>query len=247
MELKQNLKQLRKSRGLTQQELADAIFVSRSAVAKWENGLGLPGEDSMKALENFFGISPTEIATTDPEAVIVKKNQRLRAILWTSLLAIAVTLSLCLPLLLASGDYGFTPETLAGPFADNPYIDTGDFRFYYSSFEGDWENGQHWVSLSHFKPVRRHFWGCTTRRSDYEYRIILHNNTMVGKIYSYKGKNGYYNLIMNTPGNQMRTDILTLTQVKVNGELYPVEKGFFFTTPNPVEAFWVKNAFMRVE
>jgi len=43
MELKDKIKQLRREKGLTQAQLADALFVSRSTVAKWENGLGLPG------------------------------------------------------------------------------------------------------------------------------------------------------------------------------------------------------------
>jgi transcriptional regulator with XRE-family HTH domain len=51
MELKDKIKNLRKEKGLTQAQLADALFVSRSTVAKWENGLGLPGPDSIKALE----------------------------------------------------------------------------------------------------------------------------------------------------------------------------------------------------
>ena len=57
MELKDKLKKLRQDKGLTQAQLAEAIFVSRSTVAKWENGLGLPGPDSMAALEELFGIS----------------------------------------------------------------------------------------------------------------------------------------------------------------------------------------------
>lgn len=40
MELCEKLKELRKKRGVSQQELADAIFASRSAVAKWESGNG---------------------------------------------------------------------------------------------------------------------------------------------------------------------------------------------------------------
>ena len=47
MELKDKIKNLRKEKGLTQAQLADALFVSRSTVAKWEIGLGLPGPDSM--------------------------------------------------------------------------------------------------------------------------------------------------------------------------------------------------------
>ena len=45
MEFKEKLKKMRGERGLSQQVLADAIFVSRSAVAKWEAGLGMPCED----------------------------------------------------------------------------------------------------------------------------------------------------------------------------------------------------------
>ena len=78
MELKDKLKRLRQERGFTQQQLADAIFVSRSTVAKWENGLGLPGKDSMEALERLYGISQEEVATTEPETVIVEKNRKLK-------------------------------------------------------------------------------------------------------------------------------------------------------------------------
>ena len=46
MQFYERLKQYRKKTGLTQQELAQKIHVSRSAVAKWENGLGLPSDPS---------------------------------------------------------------------------------------------------------------------------------------------------------------------------------------------------------
>lgn len=78
MEFKEKLRQLRKDKGLSQQALADAIFVSRSAVAKWENGLGLPSASSLNALLEYFQVPKSYFDTEDPEAVIVKKNQQIR-------------------------------------------------------------------------------------------------------------------------------------------------------------------------
>ena len=56
MDFKDKLKQLRKDSGLSQQALADGIHISRSAIAKWENGLGLPSQDAMEALNRYFDL-----------------------------------------------------------------------------------------------------------------------------------------------------------------------------------------------
>jgi transcriptional regulator with XRE-family HTH domain len=71
MEFKENLKRVRMEKGLTQAQLAEKLFVSRSTVAKWENGLGLPNPDSMATLEQLFEISAAELATQEPEKAIV--------------------------------------------------------------------------------------------------------------------------------------------------------------------------------
>ena len=55
MKFKDKLKQIRKARGLSQQALADAIHISRSAIAKWENGLGYPNPDALESLISYFG------------------------------------------------------------------------------------------------------------------------------------------------------------------------------------------------
>lgn len=75
MEFKNKLKELRKQKGISQQALADAIFVSRSAVAKWENGLGYPSQDSLDALTGFFGVEESWFRTEEPERVITQKNR----------------------------------------------------------------------------------------------------------------------------------------------------------------------------
>lgn len=74
MEFKDKLKQLRTEKGISQQTLADAIHISRSAVAKWENGLGFPSRDSLEMLISYFSVDESYFNTEEPETVIVKKN-----------------------------------------------------------------------------------------------------------------------------------------------------------------------------
>lgn len=249
MELKDRLKNLRLELGLTQAQLAEKLFVSRSTVAKWENGLGLPNEASMKLLEELFGISQSDIATTEPEAVIVQKNRKLRLILqiigWAATIALLAAMYI-LPFAIHERKYGFTVEMAASVFADNPYIDTGDYRIYYSTFEGDWEDGRHWTSLATFRPVQKHFWGYTVREKDYESDLILYNNYYSGRLYSIKGRNGYYNIIKNADISPAEEILVTAQSVNINGTEHELQAGFFFITQEPVEYFKIGDYFFNV-
>lgn len=260
MELKDNLKQLRAEKGLTQAQLAEMLFVSRSTVAKWENGLGLPNPESMAALEELLGITPQQIATKEPEAVIVAKNRKLRLVGqllgWVAILALLAVTSI-LPFAIQNGRYGFTPDMAAGAYADREYIDTGDCRIYYFSFEGDWEDGRHWSDLQGWKIVEKHFWGCTVDYDSVQMHVVTKDNYVVGQIYSVKGKNGYYNLLnkaghykIETPGEAMIWDIpvelICATSVTISGEEYPLQDGFFFITQEPVEWFKIGEAWYDV-
>jgi len=57
MEFHEKLRELRKRKGLTQEQLAVELYVSRTAVSKWESGRGYPGIDSLKAIANYFSVS----------------------------------------------------------------------------------------------------------------------------------------------------------------------------------------------
>ena len=61
MEFSEKLQQLRKQKELTQEQLAEKLYVSRAAVSKWESGRGYPNLDSLKDIAEFFGISVDEL------------------------------------------------------------------------------------------------------------------------------------------------------------------------------------------
>ena len=65
MEFHEKLQELRKRKGITQEELAQSLFVSRAAVSKWESGRGYPNIDSLKALACFYSITIDELLSGD--------------------------------------------------------------------------------------------------------------------------------------------------------------------------------------
>ena len=58
--ISENIKKLRKAKGLTQEELAEAVNVSFQAVSKWENG-GAPDLEILPSLANTFGVTIDEL------------------------------------------------------------------------------------------------------------------------------------------------------------------------------------------
>ena len=86
MEFNEKLQELRKSKGLTQEELAQAIFVSRTAVSKWESGRGYPNIDSLKGLAKFFCVTVDELIS--PDEIIAAAEEEKRELIgnYTSLL-----------------------------------------------------------------------------------------------------------------------------------------------------------------
>ena len=57
MDTKDVIFQLRTKNGLSQDELAEKLFVTRQAVSRWENGETVPNTDTLKSLSKLFGVS----------------------------------------------------------------------------------------------------------------------------------------------------------------------------------------------
>ena len=76
MEFNEKIQELRKQKGLTQEELAEALYVSRTAISKWESGRGYPNIDSLKAISKFFGITIDELLSGDELLTIAEEDTR---------------------------------------------------------------------------------------------------------------------------------------------------------------------------
>ena len=87
MEFHEKLQELRKKKGLTQEELAQILYVSRTAVSKWESGRGYPSIDSLKALAKFFSVTVDDLLSGDQvltlaEAEHKQKEQHVRSLVF---------------------------------------------------------------------------------------------------------------------------------------------------------------------
>jgi len=76
MEFNEKLQELRRKKGLTQEELAAVLFVSRTAVSKWESGRGYPNIDSLKAIARFFSVTVDELLSGDELLTIAEEDTR---------------------------------------------------------------------------------------------------------------------------------------------------------------------------
>lgn len=74
MEFNEKLQTLRKEKGLTQDELAESLYVSRAAVSKWESGRGYPNIDSLKAIAKYFGITIDELLSGEAILSIAQED-----------------------------------------------------------------------------------------------------------------------------------------------------------------------------
>lgn len=76
MDFGEKLKALRTERGLTQEQLAAKLYVSRTAVSKWETGGGSPNLDSLQAVARLFDVSVDDLLSADDLIVLARDERR---------------------------------------------------------------------------------------------------------------------------------------------------------------------------
>lgn len=76
MEFNEKLQELRKQKGLTQEELAASLYVSRTAISKWESGRGYPNIDSLKAIAKFYSVTIDDLLSGNELLTIAAEDNK---------------------------------------------------------------------------------------------------------------------------------------------------------------------------
>lgn len=76
MEFNEKLQQLRKQSNLTQEQLAEQLYVSRTAVSKWESGKGHPNIESLKCISKVFSVSIDELLSGNELITLAESENR---------------------------------------------------------------------------------------------------------------------------------------------------------------------------
>ena len=131
MTLGEKLKKLRTEAHLTQDELAEKLFVTRTAISKWESDRGYPNIDSLKAIAKFFSVTVDELLSSDEMLKIAEEDheqtKKRFCNLVYALLDISVAMFLFLPFFAESTDGVIQSVSLITLNCVKPYLKTAYF------------------------------------------------------------------------------------------------------------------------
>lgn len=134
----QNLKMLRKRRGLSQEALAERLHVVRQTISKWEKGLSVPDADMLIRLADvlettvagLLGEPETEhddkstisVQLEQLNALLAEKNSRSRRI-WRTVIIVLISAFVLYVVLAIAGVllYGITKDPVSGPAYETTY------------------------------------------------------------------------------------------------------------------------------
>ena len=107
---------------MTQEELAEALFVSRTAVSKWESGKGYPNINSLKDISRFFSVTIDELICSEEILSAAEREKKAFLGKTVSLLCGAMDLLPCLLLFVPLFGGGSAPASLPGIVGMNPRV-----------------------------------------------------------------------------------------------------------------------------
>ena len=77
MEFGEKIQKLRKKNSWTQEQLAEKLYISRTAVSKWESGKGYPNIDSLKDIAKVFNKTIDDLLSSEEIVEIAKEENKL--------------------------------------------------------------------------------------------------------------------------------------------------------------------------
>ena len=126
MEFNKKLQELRKQKGLTQEELAEKLYVSRTAISKWESGRGYPNIESLKAIAKLFSVTVDELLSSDEILTLAeedskRKEKNFRDMIY-GLLDFCIAMLLFLPFFAQKTDGNIQSVSLIALDGVQPYL-----------------------------------------------------------------------------------------------------------------------------
>ena len=131
MEFNEKLQELRKQRGLTQEDLAEKLYVSRTAISKWESGRGYPNIESLKEIAKFFSVTVDELLSSGEVLTIAEEDNKRKEKhfydLIYGLLDLCIAMLLFLPFFAEKADGIIQSVSLIALDGVQPYLKTAYF------------------------------------------------------------------------------------------------------------------------
>ena len=132
------LKDLRKKKGVTQTQVADSIYVSRSLIAKFETGVAYPSRETLEKLALYFDVPVSELIDQDETTLVAVEtkdiSEKIHFIALISILAIAAIYSIIVFIPMLKGSRYIYPIPPGQDYPNREY-------FFASIFSGTYEHG----------------------------------------------------------------------------------------------------------
>lgn len=198
------LKELRTAKGITQEELGQIIFVSRSAIAKWEQGKGMPSKESLNLLSEYFKIAPDELLKEeDPILIIdnIERNSKKNKLVLTLCFSVIIIILVTLLIIIAFGNNKY--KKIEGFYNENFLIENGISNI--KPVEG--MNGYHTKEGTYF---------CTVLSSDkmHNYAKYLYEFLSTSLNISYLSTNYYEDIYEENKGYKINNYLIRTNNYK---------------------------------
>ena len=132
------LKDLRKKKGVTQTQVADSIYVSRSLIAKFETGVAYPSRETLEKLALYFDVPVSELIDQDETTLVAVEtkdiSEKIHFVALVSILAIAAIYSIIVFIPMLKGSRYIYPIPPGQDYPNREY-------FFASIFSGTYEHG----------------------------------------------------------------------------------------------------------